>query len=315
MASINSLFSRALSKPGRLLRNGPLARQMLLSICCIFLFVMLVSQVVVARLFTLNAITHVDEQANLIMATMNGVRNYTSDQVNPIIDPINQQGKTFKPQAVPNYAAQSVFSYVSASPEYAAYAYSEPTLNPTNPSDLAKPDEKKIIEQFIANPTLTKLTGSLKRGSSTLHYIAKPIRVTSQSCLQCHHIPEKAPSSVIATYGDDNGFNWKLNSVVGMQIVSVPTETINNRLKATVLAAAFALMIGLLLVALLTNTLLDKLLISPLRSISQKASHASINPSDVEFQETHRSDEVGALAASLERMRQSLVIAMRMLKN
>jgi HAMP domain-containing protein len=68
-------------------------------------------------------------------------------------------------------------------------------------------------------------------------------------------------------------------------------------------------------VALLTNALLDKLLISPLRSISQKASQASLNPSDVEFQETHRRDEVGALAASLERMRQSLVIAMRMLKN
>jgi HAMP domain-containing protein len=315
MASINSLFSQALSKPRRLLHNGPLARQMLASICCIFLFVMLVSQVVVARLFTLNAMTHVDEQANLIMATMNGVRNYTSDQVDPIIDPINQQGETFKPQAVPNYAAQSVFSYVSASPEYAAYTYAEPTLNPTNPSDLAKPDEKKIIEQFIADPSLTKLTGSLKRGGTTFHYSAKPIRVTSQSCLQCHHTPEKAPRSVIASYGDDNGFNWKLNEVVGMQIVSVPTETINNRLKATVLAAAFALMIGLLLVALLTNALLDKLLISPLRSISQKASHASLNPSDVEFQETHRRDEVGALAASLERMRQSLVIAMRMLKN
>ena len=37
-----------------------------------------------------------------------------------------------------------------------------------------------------------------------------------------------APANLILTYGSANGFGWKLNEVIGAQIVSVPTTVAEN---------------------------------------------------------------------------------------
>ena len=42
------------------------------------------------------------------------------------------------------------------------------------------------------------------------------------ACLTCHSTPEVAPATMIKLYGPANGFGWKLNEVVGAQVVSVP---------------------------------------------------------------------------------------------
>ena len=53
-------------------------------------------------------------------------------------------------------------------------------------------------------------------------FLARPIRINNVSCLQCHSTPDKAPPEMIKLYGTANGFGWKMNEVIGAQIVSVP---------------------------------------------------------------------------------------------
>ena len=53
-------------------------------------------------------------------------------------------------------------------------------------------------------------------------YIARPIQIGNPACLGCHSTPDAAPATMIKLYGPANGFGWKLNEVVGAQVVSVP---------------------------------------------------------------------------------------------
>ena len=68
-------------------------------------------------------------------------------------------------------------------------------------------------------------------------------------------------------------------------------------------------------VALVTNLVLGQLLLRPMREISRKADEASVTPGTVSFDERNRQDEIGLLARSFERMKQSLAISMQMLKD
>jgi HAMP domain-containing protein len=308
------LIARWLSLPRRLLVQGPLARQMLIAICGLFLVVMLFSQAVMVRLFAIDAVHRVDKQASLIMATMEGVREYTAVQVEPIISPLNGDGDSFRAQGVPSYAAQAVFENVNKNQLYSHYSYKEPALNPMNIDDLATDDERRIIAFFQANPSLSKVSGQIRTRGELIHYFAEPLRVNSNSCLVCHSTPERAPASLVARYGRNHGFGWKLNDLIGIQLVQVPLQSIQIGVRRTILAATLGLLLALIILAMLTNAILDKILLAPMRCVSHKANEASLDPTAVEFDESRRSDEIGELAKSLERMRQSLLIAMRMLK-
>jgi hypothetical protein len=78
-------------------------------------------------------------------------------------------------------------------------------------------------------------------------YYSAPIRVDSQSCLFCHASAEDAPREMTKMYGKNNGFGWKLNDIIGAQIVSVPARLVNESADAAVtrvlcwLAAGYAL--------------------------------------------------------------------------
>src|SRR5260370_39905504 len=52
--------------------------------------------------------------------------------------------------------------------------------------------------------------------------LARPLKVGSERCLVCHSAAEKAPPTMTALYGSQNGFGWKLGEIVGAQIVSIP---------------------------------------------------------------------------------------------
>lgn len=286
---------------------------MLMAICGLFLVVMVVSQAVFVHLFEMDAVRRVDKQASLIMATMEGVREYTTSEIDPIVSPQNQDGGPFRAQGVPSYAAQAVFERVKKNQIYAYYDYKELVLNPMNVNDLAGGEERRIIARFSDHPSLLKVSGVLRINGQLMHYSAEPLRVNSASCLNCHSTPQRAPASLVETYGPSHGFGWKLNDLIGIQLVRVPMKSIRLGFRQRLLAATLGLLVALLILALLTSAILDKILLAPMRQVSRKANEASLDPTTVEFSESSRADEIGELASSLERMRQSLLIAMRML--
>ena len=156
----------------------------------------------------------------------------------------------FHPQSVPAFAATEIFRYLRE--KFPDYFYKESTLNPTNPRDRATDWESDVVNQFRAGSSLAEFIGTREASTGTALFLARPIKVNNVSCLECHSTPDKAPAEMIKLYGGDNGFGWKLDDVIGAQIVSVPVSVpvrmAENACRAIVvwLAGAFG---GILLVA------------------------------------------------------------------
>lgn len=189
---------------------------------------LLLSGLLLDRFLLHQAGLQVEARASQFMDTMLAVREYTSNDVNPIVAPINKTSERFLPEAVPSYSANQVYFYLQRTPGYQHYSYREATLNPTNLKDKADPFEARLVEMFRANPALRFQSGDRRTEAGTLHYVARPIVVSKASCLDCHSVPERAPRSQLATYGTISGFNWQLGEIVGAQIVSVPVAEIES---------------------------------------------------------------------------------------
>jgi Protein of unknown function (DUF3365) len=156
----------------------------------------------------------------------------------------------FHPQSVPAFAATEIFGYLRE--KFPDYFYKESTLNPTNPRNRATDWESDVVNQFRTGSTLAEFIGTREAPTGTTLFLARPIKVNNVSCLECHSTPDKAPAEMIKLYGADNGFGWKLDDVIGAQIVSVPVSVpvrmAENAFRVIIawLAGAFG---GILLVA------------------------------------------------------------------
>ncbi len=248
-------------------------------------------------------------EARLVMEAALAVRGYTVDKVRPHL--IDQMDRQFLPQTVPAFAATETLNELRK--KYTNYAYKEATLNPTNLRDRPADWEADLIHSFRNDGGRKEITGQRETPTGPVLYIAHPIRIESPACLQCHSTPDAAPPSMIRIYGSANGFGWKLDEVVGAQVVSVPMSVpLANAAQAfrtfmISLAAVFAAVF----VAL--NLLLSWLIIRPVSRMSAAADKISTGDFDQpEFAETGN-DEVAVLARSFNRMRRSLEKAMQMI--
>lgn len=79
----------------------------------------------------------------------------------------------------------------------------------------------------------------------------------------CHSTPANAPQTMIDSYGNANGFGWKLNEVVGAQIVSVPMSLPLQRAEAMSLVFVALMTAVLVLIGLVLNITLQLLVIRP----------------------------------------------------
>ncbi len=296
-----------------MLKNLQLSQKFNLLLLTVFLLVAIVGGVAFSAILSRNTEQHVSTNATLLLQTMLSVRQYTLDQVAPELAPRLETETEFLPQTVPGYSAREVFEDLRKNPEYTNFFYKEATLNPTNLRDLADPFETELVKNFQASSTLKEMTGYRSTPAGELFYIARPIAIAKESCLRCHSTPEAAPKSLITTYGSANGFGWKLNDIVGAQIISVPASLVVNSTQRDffqlmgIITATFAS------IFLLVNFLLKYTVIRPLNQMAKVANEVSLGNMQVEFERV-TNDEIGKLAGAFNRLKTSLVMAMNMLE-
>ena len=303
-----------------MMKNIKLGFKLNIFLGVLFLVVTLTIGIILARILQNYAESIVIEQASLLIETMNSVRNYTNTQITPELSSRLETESLFLPQSIPAYSAREVFEDLRSNNKYDQFFYKEATLNPTNLRDKADRFETEIIQSFRQSSKLPdRDTSDLQQqGFRTvpggdLFYIARPLIINEESCLRCHGDPQNAPKSQIATYGKDNGFGWNLNEVVGAQIISVPVSQVVK--KAQKLCwLILGQVIGFLLVAiLLLNLFLKFLITDPINKMSHLSKKLSTGDLDIEFEQKSK-DEIGVLAASLNRLKVSLKMAMEMIQ-
>lgn len=292
------------------INDWKLGQKLTLVLLLIFLGGSILTGIALSNLLTQNAEREIVSQALILMQTMNSVRDYTSTEVKPeLVDKLETK---FLPETVPAYSANEVFDRFRKNENYSQFFYKEATLNPTNPRDKADSFESEIIEKFRASSDLKKLQGFRKDNDEDIFYTASPLAISKSSCLECHSTPDVAPVSMIKQYGSEAGFGWKLNEIVGSQIVFVPASKVLESARQSftvimsVVTGVFAIVI------LLVNFWLRKSVVIPITRIAQVAEVASQGDLDAEFQKLSN-DEVGKLADAFSRMKTSFMLAMKKL--
>jgi len=256
-----------------------------------------------------NARDEVLQNARFMMESALASRTYTSTQVGPLL--ATQMKYEFRPQSVPAYAATEQLNDVRK--KFADYAYKEATLNPTNPRDRVSDWEADIVNQLRQSPERTEIIGERETLSGPSLYLARPIQIKSEACLTCHSTVDAAPKTMIDLYGPANGFGWKLNEIVGAQIVSVPMALPIKRSKDTFRVFMISLTGVFAFIFVALNLMLYSIVIRPVTRLAKVADQVSLGTLDAPGFAVKGKDEIAALAASFERMRTSLVQAMKML--
>jgi protein-histidine pros-kinase len=276
----------------------------------IFLLGLAAAAAISRDLLQRNAREEIAQNARLLMEAALATRGYTSTQIAPLLQ--TQMKYSFLPQSIPAYAATEVFNDLRK--KFPEYGYKEATLNPTNPRDRAADWEADIVNQFRNVAEKAEVVGERDTPNGRSFYVARPIQIKADACLYCHSTVDAAPKTMIEKYGPANGFGWKLNEIIGAQIVSVPIEVPLARAEAafrtfmTSLTAVFAI------IFLALNLMLYFVVIRPVTRLSRLADEVSLGKLDSPEFPVRSSDEIGKLAGSFNRMKKSLVQAMKMLE-
>lgn len=244
----------------------------------------------------------VASKALMLIETMNSVRNYTSKQVKPeLIERLNSE---FLPQTIPAYSAREVFEGLRLnSGEFSELRYKEAVLNPSNLRDKANRWEKPIVAKFRENKDIQEQRGFFEDvAAGQLFYLARPIKITKASCLQCHSSPDVAPKTVIEKYGSSNGMGWHLNEIVGAQIITIPAKTLISQAHQSLVTIMAMVSIIWALVVVIVNYLLNQNLIKPLRKTARIAEEASYGYMDIEFKPT-TNDDINRFISAFERIK------------
>lgn len=266
--------------------------------------------------FVLRSVTHADarkeviQNARLMLETGTAIRDYTTQQIDPLIAAQNDQ--TFLPASIPFFAAETNFKTIRK--KFPEYVYKEAALNPTNPADRASDWEADIIDHFRDNPGQKELIAERDTPTGRVLVLARPIAADSQDCLSCHSTPANAPPSMVRLYGANNGFGWKLHETVGAQIVSVPMSLPIAHADQTFLVS-MGIMVGIFAIILvILNILLHYVVIKPVVRLSKIASAVSLGEMSAEEYVKPGRDEIASLSTSFARMRRSLESAMKLLE-
>lgn len=287
--------------------------KLLLKFNLIFLLVFLVglagSSLVARGLLQKAAKEEVADRARLLIEKANAVSTYTANHIKPLLE--TQMKYTFLPESVPAYSAAEVLAALQKT--YPEYSFKSAMLNPTNPRDKAVEWEEDVVNQFRSTPDMKEFIGQRETPSGTALYVARPIRITNPVCLSCHTTPEMAPKTLVDRYGPSNGFGWKLNEVLGAQVVSVPMTVPMRRADEALMVVAGVLAAVFVLIGAALNFMLWKLVIQPVSRLSSIADKVSLGEEAPPF-EVKSKDEIGVLSESFARMRKSLDQAMKMLE-
>ena len=288
-----------------------LGQKFTLMLLGVFIIGILMSGIALSRLLNYTAQAELTSKALMLMETMNSVRQYTVDEVRPELEA--QSEAEFLPQTVPSYSAHQVFATLQANSAYEEFFYKEAVIDPTNPKDQADEFEITLINAFQRPDSAEELHDFRPVPGGRLFYIARPIQIKQEACLTCHSTPDRAPKSMIAKYGDQGGFGWELDEVVGTQMISVPAQTVINKARRSLLITLVIFTIAFAIAILLVNFWLKRYVVRPINRMAATAEAVSTGDTKAEFVKWS-DDEVGKLTDSFNRMRMSLQMAMQRLE-
>ncbi|MCL7488755.1 MAG: DUF3365 domain-containing protein [Desulfobulbaceae bacterium] len=186
------------------------------------------------------------------------------------------------------------------------YIFKQATKNPLVASNKADTEELKLIAEFNNDQTMEQKEGRMVKDGKEYYYFAQPIRVTDETCLECHGDPADAPEEQLDIYGDENGYNWENGDTVSALIVYVPIQKALDEAKQM---SKFLFLIGtggIVVLMLLIWMFFSLYVVKPIIMLEQRATEISLGKNLDKKIDTPTQDEIGSLGRAIDRLRISI---------
>lgn len=262
-----------------------------------------VAVVPIIYLFTRNELyDQANKELRTLVDVVSSVRAIVSEKTRPYF---LAKGEFYSPVVSSTVMAKEFASQFERL--QAAYLVRMISDNPLNPDNMPRDFEARVLETLRTGEHAKGLieVGRI-RGRNYL-ISAVPTKVRGD-CLLCHGDPAAAPAAITAQYGNDKGFGWKNDEIVGATLVGVPIANLNDAVlkrSLIVIGIITALFAGALIVL---NRVVQRTIIRPVLEITEAAKAISQGRGDEPLR-SDRLDEIGSLTRAFELMRRSINIA------
>ena len=156
-----------------------------------------------------------------------------------------------------------------------------------------------------------KLLEFFERYEDGRYRYARPILV-QQECLKCHGDPEDAPPAVIAKYGSEKAFGYKVGEVRGIVSVSLPAVGVREVIKSLVNPWT----VSLIFIILAVNLFFIHSVVTRLVRLTRSAEAIAAGKLETELIYTNPSesnDELDHLYHATNLLKRSLIILFKRL--
>ena len=200
-------------------------------------------------------------------------------------------------QQVPVVVAWSVAQQYAHDKEM---EFQTPSLNPRDPKHQPDKFERRALEAFQRDPSLTEFSErELENGKEFMRY-AQPVRLT-EDCLMCHGDPvgEKDPFGYTKE-------GMKAGDLRGAFAVKASTEGLVKTASSNSIALFLSSLLILLTAAGVVFVLVRKLVVKPLAASVALANKIAANDLSVPDLPVQSQDEIGEATSALNRMKNNL---------
>jgi signal transduction histidine kinase/CheY-like chemotaxis protein len=251
-------------------------------------------------------------QAELALEFESAIRDYVAAEIRPRMqDRIGPDEFIIEAMSTSYVARQIVEDVRRKFPEYILRFSSD---NPRNPDNRAGPEELERLQYFREHPDADDWQGKLTIGGRRYLVHLNAMRI-DESCLRCHGKPEQAPRSLLARYPENGGFDRRVGDVAGMEVIGIPMESVNAKMRNSTAANFATMAVGLVL--LLGSILLAframvgrrlSAITTHFRAATEQAGEAQLTPVSVTGQDeiSMLGDSFNVLAARLGEFHESL---------
>jgi HAMP domain-containing protein len=225
----------------------------------------------------------------------------------PLINELIEQDR-FYPELMSGFALSRMINELFKKSQ-PGYTVKDACLNPLRPSNMADKHEQEIISTFQTSGSKFQ-TGMVEKNGKTFFFRAKPVPV-KKGCLSCHGDPLDAAKDQVAIYGEEQGYNWKAGEINSAFIIYIPFDEVLAEAQSNALKV-FLVGVGLMIFCFVVfSVTIYKYIVEPVVRLSARAEEISLGKKLDETVSHDKSDEIGALATSINRLRISIE---RMLK-
>lgn len=257
-----------------------------------------------------NAKKQILEESNLMLAAMEAARAYTAEVLRPTLQ------KALPDKFIIEGMSATKVAYgiqERIRKKLPRYSFKEATESPLNPVNKADAFELQKINEFRKGILKDEWRGYKKATDGEYYVIMRPVKV-KLDCLRCHGDPAVAPPEQRERYGNTTeGYNWKLDDIVTVNTVYVPTEEAKkSAVRALITFAGIYSGMFLIIIVVIDRIIISNI-IKPIEHFVETATEVSRGNLDKQF-EVKTNDEMKLLADAFERMKVSLRKAIEILK-